>query len=98
MVFVLPATILVSSGRHGFNTNVVADRVVEIIGWGVEHCCLLARDFLRKVLGQHVPFRMPAVVWSEAPRHCVELDISCADGEATIRRAPAFHIVRELTC
>ena len=98
LVFVLPPTILVANGPHGFNTNVIAYRVVEIVGWGVEHCCLLARDFLRKVLGQHMPFRMAAVVWSDQPRHFVELDIACADGEADIRRAPALHIVRKLTC
>ena len=91
MMFVLPPTILVASGPHGFNTNVIADRVVEIVGWGVEHCCLLARDFLRKVLGQHVPFRMPAVVWSDQAPHFVELDIACVDGEADIRRAGATY-------
>jgi hypothetical protein len=49
ITFLLPDTILVSPGPHGFNTMVLPGKVVRIRGRETRHCFALAREFFAVV-------------------------------------------------
>jgi hypothetical protein len=49
LCFLLPDTILVSPGPHGFNTMVLPDNVVRTRGREARHCFALAREFFAVV-------------------------------------------------
>jgi hypothetical protein len=52
----LPKTILVSPGPHGFNVTVLAGNVVRIRGRTADHCFSLARCFFATVARESVAF------------------------------------------
>jgi hypothetical protein len=47
--FLLPDTVLISPGPHGFNTAVLPSNVVRIRGREARHCFALAREFFAVV-------------------------------------------------
>jgi hypothetical protein len=49
LTFLLPDTILVSPGLHGFNSTVLPGNVVRIRGREARHCFALAREFFAVV-------------------------------------------------
>jgi hypothetical protein len=49
LTFLLPDTVLVSPGPHGFNTAVLPGNVVRIRGREARHCFALAREFFAVV-------------------------------------------------
>jgi hypothetical protein len=49
LCFLLPDTVLVSPGPHGFNTAVLPGNVVRIRGREARHCFALAREFFAVV-------------------------------------------------
>ncbi len=54
LTFLLPDTILVSPGPHGFNTAVLPGNVVRVRGRNAEHCFALARCFFAAVARERV--------------------------------------------
>jgi hypothetical protein len=48
LTFLLPDTVLVSPGPHGFNTAVLPGNVVRIRGREARHCFALAREFFSR--------------------------------------------------
>jgi hypothetical protein len=49
LTFLLPDTVLVSPGPHGFNTTVLPGNVVRIRGRETRHCFAMAREFFAVV-------------------------------------------------
>ncbi len=62
LTFLLPDSILVSPGPHGFNTSVLPGNVVRIRGRNAEHCFSLARCFFAAVAMSRPGFTCHAVV------------------------------------
>lgn len=62
LTFLLPDTVLVSPGTHGFNTMVLPGNVVRIRGRNAEHCFSLARCFFAAVAMSRPGFTCHAVV------------------------------------
>jgi hypothetical protein len=60
--FLLPNTILVSPGPHGFNTAVLPGNMVRIRGRETRHCFFLAREFFAVVAHDRPAFTCRAVV------------------------------------
>ena len=52
LTFLLPDTILVSPGPHGFNVMVLPGSVVRIRGRAADHCFALARCFFAAIAGE----------------------------------------------
>ncbi len=61
LTFLLPDTVLVSPGPHGFNTTVLPGNVVRIRGRNAEHSFALARALLATVARERV-FTCRAVI------------------------------------
>jgi hypothetical protein len=62
LTFLLPDTILVSPGPHGFNTEVLPGNVVRIRGREARHCFALAREFFAVVAHDRPAFTCRAVI------------------------------------
>lgn len=62
LTFLLPDTVMVSPGPHGFNTMVLPGNVVRIRGGNAEHCFSLARCFFAAVAMQRPGFTCHAVL------------------------------------
>jgi hypothetical protein len=62
LTFLLPLTILVAPGPHGFNTVVLPQNVVQICGRETDHCFALARCFFAAVAKDRPGFTVTAHV------------------------------------
>jgi hypothetical protein len=62
LTFLLPKTILVSPGPHGFNVAVPPGNVVRIRGRTADHCFALARCFFAAVARESVGFTCNALI------------------------------------
>jgi hypothetical protein len=60
--FLLPATVLVSPGPHGFNTAVLPGNVVRIRGREARHCFALAREVIAVVAHDRPAFTCRATI------------------------------------
>jgi hypothetical protein len=62
VTFLLPLTILVAPGPHGFNIVVLPQNMVQIRGRETDHCFALARCFLAAVGREHAGFTCHASI------------------------------------
>jgi hypothetical protein len=62
LTFLLPLTILVAPGPHGFNTVVLPPNLVQIRGRETDHCFALARCFFAAVAREHAGFTCRASI------------------------------------
>jgi hypothetical protein len=62
LTFLLPETILISAGPHGFNVMVLPGNVVRIRGRGADHCFALARCFFSSVARERPGFTCHASI------------------------------------
>jgi hypothetical protein len=66
LTFLLPLTILVATGPHGFNTVVLPQNLVQIRGRETDHCFALARCFFAAVASEHAGFTCRASITHDA--------------------------------
>ncbi len=62
LTFLLPLTILVAPGPHGFNTVVLPQNLVQIRGRETDHCFALARFFFAAVARERAGFTCRASI------------------------------------
>jgi hypothetical protein len=62
LTFMLPETILISAGPHGFNVMVLPGNVVRIRGRGADHCFALARNFFGAIARERAGFTCHASI------------------------------------
>jgi hypothetical protein len=62
LIFLLPDTVLVSPGPHGFNTNVLPGNMVRIRGYEARHCFALARELFAVVAWDRPVFTCHATI------------------------------------
>jgi hypothetical protein len=62
LTFLLPLTILVAPGPHGFNTVVLPQNIVQICGRETDRCFALARCFFAAVAREHAGFTCRASI------------------------------------
>jgi hypothetical protein len=62
LTFLLPDTVMVSPGPHGFNTVVLPGNVVRIRGREARHCFATAREFFAVVAHERPAFTCRAII------------------------------------
>jgi hypothetical protein len=62
LTFLLPNSILVSPGPHGFNVAILQGNVVRIRGRAADHCFALARCFFGAIARERAGFSCHAVI------------------------------------
>jgi hypothetical protein len=60
LTFLLPKTILVSPGPHGFNTQILPNGEVKIVGRSADHCTNLARALFGAIARERPGFSVKA--------------------------------------
>jgi hypothetical protein len=68
LTFLLPDTILVSPGPHGFNSAVLPAKLVLICGREARHCFALAREFFAVVAWDRVFTRHETIIRDDDER------------------------------